>query len=284
MDRIGNRFFGPCQKTSQSTRGEQPASWPSVFRAFMRRKTRAMRPTRSTCTYLSSHAISYNLAQSRIQHACAAEYMHDDTGSNSCARAVPSDHDPRAGHHSAGPGPSGTTSSPPGTAGDALPTLQARACARGAQAVSARRPGGCRRGHRRRLARRTDATRAAAAAAALAGRCVRARLLTTAPALPHAAPAPSHTPHVLHVVVWPMETGASRHLALVHRQQHLGDARVGGPPHVKPEHKPRGAHKHDSEQDYAGFRSGTADGRRDSAPRALARLPALGESAPRCRS
>ena len=184
------------------------------------------------------------------------------------ARAVPSDHDPRAGHHSAGPGPSGTTSSPPGTAGDALPTLQARACARGAQAVSARRPGGCRRGHRRRLARRTDATRAAAAAAALAGRCVRARLLTTAPALPHAAPAPSHTPHVLHVVVWPMETGASRHLALVHRQHHLGDARVGGPPHVKPEHKPRGAHKHDSEQDYAGFGSGTADGRCDSVRRA----------------
>ena len=74
-----NRFFGRIQNTSLS-------SWRAAgklalgFQGFYEREHACDASYKVDCTYLSSHAISYNLAQSRIQHACAAEYMHDDTG------------------------------------------------------------------------------------------------------------------------------------------------------------------------------------------------------------
>ena len=176
----------------------------------MKRRTRVMRPTRSTVRdyhLTRSHTISHNLAFS--MHALQS--TRTTTPALIHALAVPAGHGVHADHHAAGPGPSGTTSSPPGTPADAFPRCW---CMR------------VREAHERSPRGDLPAAAAATSGAPRAARLPRALLLplqpcpaaahahalpSVAPALPHAAAAPSHTPHVQHVVVWPMATGAACH-------------------------------------------------------------------------
>ena len=142
------------------------------------------------------------------------------------ALAVLAGHGARAGHHAAGPGPNGTASAPLCTPATPI-SHRPHECVRG-HTRGLREAACCRRPRRPLAAPRMSH----GCHARCCSRCSPLRPLlhehalpSVAPALPHAAAAPSHTPHVLHVVVWPMETGASRHLALVLRQQHLHDGR-----------------------------------------------------------